>query len=82
MFVLQNTGSRELHLPGVTVSELEFERISTKFDLSLTAAETFDGLRLDADYNTDLFDAATVTYPEALRGEGGHGCRSCPRRRP
>ncbi|MGH8718631.1 MAG: condensation domain-containing protein, partial [Burkholderiales bacterium] len=46
MFVLQNTGPRELHLPGITVSRLEFERTSTKFDLSLYAFETGEGLRL------------------------------------
>ena len=61
IFVLQNAGPAELNIPGVTASELEFERVNAKFDLSLAAAETADGLRFDADYSTELFDAATIT---------------------
>ncbi|MGH8718832.1 MAG: non-ribosomal peptide synthetase, partial [Burkholderiales bacterium] len=73
MFVLQSAGSRELHLPGITVSEFEFERVNAKFDLSLAATETGQGLKLDVDYNTDLFDAETITrlldhYESLLEG--------------
>src|SRR5260370_16915360 len=32
------------------------------FDLFLNVIESADGLRLDCDYNTDLFDAATVAH--------------------
>ncbi|MCI0362342.1 MAG: amino acid adenylation domain-containing protein [Phycisphaerales bacterium] len=61
MFALQNMGPRELHLPGTTVLELEIERLSTKFDLSVTAFETGEGLRLNAYYSAELFDAETIT---------------------
>jgi len=32
------------------------------FDLFLNVIESADGLRMDCDYNTDLFDASTVTH--------------------
>src|SRR5260370_35507387 len=32
------------------------------FDLFLNVIESADGLRMDCDYNTDLFDAATVAH--------------------
>ncbi len=60
MFVLHNTGSRELRLPGITVSELEFEHKSAKFDLSVAVVESVDELRLDADFSTELFDVETI----------------------
>ncbi len=32
------------------------------FDLFLNVIESAEGLRMDCDYNTDLFDAATVAH--------------------
>jgi amino acid adenylation domain-containing protein len=49
----------------VRVAELEIEvtpnpKAHVNFDLFLNVIESNDGLRLDCDYNTDLFDGATV----------------------
>jgi amino acid adenylation domain-containing protein/thioester reductase-like protein len=63
-FVLQNAPMKELKLPGVTLSSLELENRTAKFDLSLDMYETSSGLRGVFEYNTDLFDAATVTQME------------------
>ena len=61
MFVLQNTPWHEQ-----TVSHLDIEPgviapvDAAKFDLTLSIAEHEDGLWANFEYNTDLFDAATV----------------------
>ena len=73
MFVLQNAGPAELNLPGLTASELDFERVNAKFDLSLAAIETDAELRLDIEYSTDLFTQASIDrliehYETLLRG--------------
>mgnify|MGYP000376091805 CR=1 FL=1 len=34
---------------------------TSKFDLSLTAERTPDGLRLEVEYNADVFDASTIS---------------------
>ncbi|MFP2957382.1 amino acid adenylation domain-containing protein [Myxococcus sp. 1LA] len=60
LFTLQNTPSEVLSLSGLTLEQLEFESGTTQFDLSLSMAETAHGLVSELNYNTDLFDAATV----------------------
>ncbi|HET6230447.1 MAG TPA: amino acid adenylation domain-containing protein, partial [Longimicrobiaceae bacterium] len=60
MFSLQNVGLKGLDLPGLRFSEIGTDIDTAKFDLSLTAVETPDGIRAAFEYNTDLFDAETV----------------------
>ncbi|HYC91022.1 MAG TPA: amino acid adenylation domain-containing protein, partial [Thermoanaerobaculia bacterium] len=60
MFALQNTKPVDLVLPGVTVSSLETPRSTTKFDLTFALVDTEEGLAGELEYNTDLFDRATV----------------------
>ncbi|MCP4549380.1 MAG: amino acid adenylation domain-containing protein [bacterium] len=60
MFVLQNAPVEALELPNLTVSRLEADSKTAKFDLTLTMAETAQGLRGALEYNTDLFDAGTI----------------------
>ncbi|MEU9464320.1 condensation domain-containing protein [Streptomyces sp. NPDC048312] len=60
MFSLQNTPGITLDLPGLRLEPVETEHASAKFDLWLTCLPTGDGLRLQLEYNTDLFDAATA----------------------
>jgi amino acid adenylation domain-containing protein len=60
MFVLGNTPMQELNLPGLTLKPLELENVNAKFDLTLSIAETEVGLEGAWDYNTDLFDQATI----------------------
>ncbi|MBW4546344.1 MAG: amino acid adenylation domain-containing protein [Symplocastrum torsivum CPER-KK1] len=61
MFVLQNTPTSALELPGLTVSSLNIDSKTAKFDLTLFMIETAQGLRASLEYNTDLFNAATIT---------------------
>jgi amino acid adenylation domain-containing protein len=60
MFVLQNTPLGEIELPGVRLSELNASSKIAKFDLTLSMSETPLGLDCEWEYNTDLFDGATI----------------------
>ena len=61
MFVLQNAPISELELPGLTLSTLESESETSKFDLTLYMTETESGLSASFEYNTDLFEPATIS---------------------
>ncbi|HEX8650923.1 MAG TPA: amino acid adenylation domain-containing protein, partial [Pyrinomonadaceae bacterium] len=61
VFALQNTPMRELKLPGLTISPLEFENQTTRFDLEMHLWEDTDGFRGLLFYSTDLFEDATIT---------------------
>ncbi|MDF5729623.1 MAG: amino acid adenylation domain-containing protein [Rhizonema sp. PD38] len=60
MFQLQNTPTTTLALPGLTLSPLEFDKETAKFDLTLCMVEKEQQLLGILVYNTDLFDAATI----------------------
>ena len=60
MFALQNAPTTAVELPGVTMTPLEGEGGSAKFDLTLTAVEAGGGLTCTLQYATDLFDESTV----------------------
>ncbi|HEU4964844.1 MAG TPA: amino acid adenylation domain-containing protein [Bacilli bacterium] len=60
MFVLQNTPMREINLPDLTMSLVEANSATAKFDLTLSVSEGEDGLAAHLEYNTDLFDRATI----------------------
>ena len=60
MFHLQNAVTESLSLSGLRVSQLEVEAQTAKFDLSLSIAESNAGLIGALNYNTDLFDTASV----------------------
>ncbi|MBW4592776.1 MAG: amino acid adenylation domain-containing protein [Brasilonema angustatum HA4187-MV1] len=60
MFQLQNTPTTTLELPSLTLSPLEFDKETAKFDLTLGMVEKEQGLIGTLTYNTDLFDAATI----------------------
>jgi amino acid adenylation domain-containing protein/non-ribosomal peptide synthase protein (TIGR01720 family) len=61
MFALQNMPLTRLELPGLIVSRVDTEEISSTFDLSLSLRETPQGLAGWCEYDTDLFDGATIT---------------------
>ena len=65
LLVLQNTPDEPLALPGLTLSLVEADTATSKFDLVLNAAETGDGLSILWMYNRDLFDATRIAR---LRG--------------
>ena len=60
LFSLQNAPHQGLQLSGVEAIPFKPARGTAKFDLSLFFAESPEGLRGRLEYNTDLFDAATV----------------------
>jgi len=58
-FNLERLADR-IKLPGLEIDVAPNSKAAVNFDLFLNVIESNDGLRLDCDYNTDLFDAATV----------------------
>lgn len=60
-FVLQNAPMPRLELEGLHLSLMEFDRGIAKFDLLLNMWDNEDGLAGALDYNTDLFDTATIS---------------------
>jgi amino acid adenylation domain-containing protein len=60
MFTLQNAVRDIPHPEGLSLSFIESETATAKFDLELTLMETAEGLTGFFEYNTDLFDAVTI----------------------
>jgi len=60
MFVLQNVPQLEMDAGGLRLSAFSLENQTAKFDLTLSLLEQGASLRGDIEYNTDLFDEATV----------------------
>ena len=60
MFALQNAASGGLRLEGLEASPVPVERDTTMFDLLLHVDDQPDGLYPLFQYNSDLFDEATV----------------------
>ncbi|MBD2682798.1 MULTISPECIES: non-ribosomal peptide synthetase [Nostoc] len=60
-FTLQNAATQTLELPGLTLTALEIENTTAKYDLTLFVEETENGLTGVWEYNSNLFDLATIT---------------------
>ncbi|RKH46637.1 amino acid adenylation domain-containing protein [Corallococcus sicarius] len=60
MFVLQNAPMPALEAPGVVMEAKPVDTGTTKYDLSLLLVDLPQGLRVIAEYSTDLFEAATA----------------------
>ncbi|MBI5301746.1 MAG: amino acid adenylation domain-containing protein [Chloroflexi bacterium] len=60
MFALQNAPDPSLEFPGVISQPVEIETGTAKFDLTLIFEEKGNQLIGTLEYNTDLFDAATI----------------------
>ena len=61
MFQLRKAPTLALELPGLTLGALKVARQTTQCDLSLDIIELPKGLQASVEYNTDLFDSATLT---------------------
>jgi amino acid adenylation domain-containing protein len=59
-FALENTPGSPPGFPGLDLSHLEVDNGTAKFDLSLTLFEEGGRLKGRLEYNTDLFEPATV----------------------
>jgi len=61
LFALQNAPRANLALSDLKLEEFPLSGQTSKFDLSLYIGDSGEGLRLTFEYNTDLFDSATIT---------------------
>ncbi|MCC6487429.1 MAG: amino acid adenylation domain-containing protein, partial [Candidatus Hydrogenedentes bacterium] len=61
MFVLQNAPRAEERPLGLSVSRMPYEAQRARFDVTMTASEHAGGLMLGVEYNTDLFEQATMS---------------------
>ncbi|HEX7333134.1 MAG TPA: amino acid adenylation domain-containing protein [Pyrinomonadaceae bacterium] len=59
-FFLENAGPEGLQLPGLRLSGLGGGNKTAKFDLTLGAVESAQHITFSLEYNTDLFDEATI----------------------
>ncbi|WNG57626.1 amino acid adenylation domain-containing protein [Archangium gephyra] len=57
---LQNTPMTEVRLRGITLKGVEADEKTSKFDLSLLVTELPDGVAVTVNYNSDLFEPATM----------------------
>ena len=61
MFILQNAPLKMTEWPGLTLTPIELDHGTAKFDLTLTLWEKPAGLGVYFEYSTDLFEAETIT---------------------
>jgi non-ribosomal peptide synthetase component F len=59
-FILQNAPMPALNLPGLTLTPVELEPESSRFDLGMGLVDTPGGLGGWIEYNRDLFEEATI----------------------
>ena len=59
-FVLQNAPMPALELAGLTLTPISTSSRTSKFDLTMFLRESEEGLICAIEYNTDLFEAATI----------------------
>jgi amino acid adenylation domain-containing protein len=60
MFIMQNLPRETPALSGLTITRVPMPAVTAKYDLTLFLTETATGLNCWFEYNTDLFDAATI----------------------
>ena len=60
LFVFQNISLEVFRLPDLSISMVEPDTGTAKFDLTLSMMERGDSLAMRLEYNTDIFDAATI----------------------
>ena len=60
-FTFQAAPASVLEIPGLSLRFLELDTGTAKFDLSLAMIEGEESLSAVLEYNTDLFDAATIS---------------------
>jgi aspartate racemase len=60
IFNFENLPRADARAHGLSVEEFEFDSKVAAFDLSLEIVENFEGLVCSFEYNTDLFEAASI----------------------
>src|SRR3569832_1905961 len=61
MFTLQNAPARDLELPELKTTTFGVDSKTAKFDLTLDMTQQGDHLSGSLEYNTDLFEAVTIS---------------------
>jgi amino acid adenylation domain-containing protein len=61
VIALQNTPITALELPGLALSQFDFDSATSRLDLELHLWQTPAGLKGQVIYSTDLFDSSTIT---------------------
>ncbi|MCX7570500.1 amino acid adenylation domain-containing protein, partial [Tumebacillus sp. DT12] len=60
LFTYEESALEDMQLSGLTMTPVEADIGAAKFDLSMTIIESESGLTASFQYNTDLFDGATI----------------------
>jgi hypothetical protein len=60
MFVLQNAPDEPVKFKRLNVSPVSIDSETAEFDLLMYMSESGQGIKASLEYNTDLFDAATI----------------------
>ena len=60
MMALQNAHAETLELTGLSLTLLDVPTTTAKFDLLMFCEESEEGLKFTLEYNTDLFEPATI----------------------
>ena len=81
MFVLQTSLFEAVRLPGLQVDVKEIDVATAKFELSLDMVETAQGIEGAFEYNTDLFEKATIDRMTAHFQQILRGIVECPETR-
>jgi amino acid adenylation domain-containing protein len=61
LFSVGHVGAQVPDLPGLTTTPVEVDRGVTKFDLTVGMTDRKDGLAVNFEYSTDLYEAATIS---------------------
>ena len=59
-FTLQNLPVAAAQLPDLIIEPITLDRVASKYDMTLEITESATGFDCGLEYNTDLFDAATI----------------------
>ncbi len=60
MFALQNMPETAFEITGLAIESMVVETGTAKFDLNFEMSEKAEGLKVQINYNTDLFDESTI----------------------
>ncbi len=77
-FALQNAPMDALALPGLALERIKIESGFSRYDFTLLMEETSDGLQGIVEYNSGLFDAATIERMMAHYRNVLQAMVSCP----
>ncbi|MGG4399816.1 amino acid adenylation domain-containing protein [Paenibacillus amylolyticus] len=60
MFMLQDSATAQMHIPGLEVEYAEWDHHASKFDMTWVCTYSEDDMTLSVEYRTDLWESHTV----------------------